>query len=99
MHFEDINESGKIERIAKDRPLFRFEYVNNFYSSCTFTARIVERKGQPLSLDVNSISVETQEIKKGSLRTLLSVAKVFFKAKLVEYSSLEQLGDDPSFQK
>ena len=98
MGFERINEKGRIERIAQERPLFRFEYTNNFYGSCTFTARLVERKNQPLRLDAKSVSVETHEIKKGGLTRLLSAARVFFRTVLVHYSSLDQLQDDPVFQ-
>ncbi len=90
MRFAHINEKGRIERIGGERWLFRFEYANNFYGSCTFTAKIVERQNR-LKLVANSISLEKHEIKKGSLPTLLGLAKAFFKAALVNYSSLNQL--------
>ncbi len=98
MRFEDINEKGRIEHIGGERRLFRFEYPNNFYGSCTFTAKIVERQNR-LNLVANSISLEDHledhEVKKGSLPALLGLAKAFFRAALANYSSLNQLGDDP----
>ena len=94
MRFEDINEKGRIEHIGGERRLFRFEYPNNFYGSCTFTAKIVERQNR-LNLVANSISLEDHEVKKRSSPALLGLAKAFFRAALVNYSSLNQLGDDP----
>ena len=98
MLFEDIHESGRIERIVGKTVFFRFQYRSTFYGLCTFTAKLVEGTNQPLRLDRYSISLETYELKKGNCSRLVSVAEVFFTAMLVNYSSLNQLRADPRFE-
>ena len=42
MRFNDVNECGNVNRTDKGASLFRFHYINDFYGSCTFKARVVE---------------------------------------------------------
>jgi hypothetical protein len=91
MRFKDINESGSVNRTEKGSMLFRFHYVNDFYGSCTFMARVVEPKNLPLKLENDSISLETYQIKRGTLPLLLNISKTFFRRMLGKYTSLSQL--------
>ncbi|MDA2938905.1 hypothetical protein MYX75_11665 [Acidobacteria bacterium AH-259-A15] len=91
MHLEDVNERASIQRINKESPLFRFEYINNFYGSCQFVAEVVEHKNQALTLDEASLSLENYQIKKGNMQMLLNIAKIFFRRVLGKYMYLAQL--------
>ncbi len=92
MRFNDVNESGNVNRTDKGASLFRFHYINDFYGSCTFKARVVAQRHLPLRLEDDSVALETYEVKKGTLPLLLRISKTFFRRMLGKYSSVGQLG-------
>ena len=91
MRFNSVNERGWLQRVADDRPVFRFKYDNDFYGSCSFHAAILESEYESLRLDENTLQVEDYQIKKGSLPILVETAKVFLKVKLTNHTRLKQL--------
>ena len=92
MRFNDVNECGNVNRTDKGASLFRFHYINDFYGSCTFKARVVDKRHLPLRLEDDSVALETYEVKKGTLPLLLRISKTFFRRMLGKYSSVGQLG-------
>ena len=92
MRFDEVNESGNVNRTDKGASLFRFHYINDFYGSCTFKARVVEQKNLPLRLEDDSISLETYEVKKGTLPLLVRLSKIFFRRMLGKHNSVGRLG-------
>ena len=92
MRFDDVNESGQVKRTDKGSSLFRFHYINDFYGSCTFKARVVEQKNLPLRLKDDSISLETYEVKKGTLPLLMRLSETFFRRMLGKRNSVGRLG-------
>lgn len=91
MTFQSLNELGEIKRAALGQPLFRFDYTNPFYGRCSFTATIVESKDRSLILDEGSIVLQEHQIRKGTLQTVLKVAKSFFTQVLVKHRKIGQL--------
>ena len=92
MRFNDVNESGNVNRTDKGASLFRFHYINDFYGSCTFKAQVVEQKNLPLRLEDDSVSLETYEVKKGTLPLLMRLSKTFFRRRLHKHHSVGRLG-------
>ncbi len=92
MRFDEVNESGQVNRTDKGASLFRFHYINDFYGSCTFKARVVDQKNLPLRLDDDSISLETYEVKKGTLPLLMRQSQTFFRRMLGKRNSVGRLG-------
>ena len=79
MRFNDVNECGNVNRTDKGASLFRFHYINDFYGSCTFKARVVDKRHLPLRLEDDSVALETYEVKKGNPALLLRISKTFFR--------------------
>lgn len=95
MRFQNVNELGEITRVDNHVHLFRFEYTNGFYGSCTFLAEVRAGERGVLALEEESLSVEAYTLKQGTLSILLKLAKLFFKRKLAKYTQLTELRNDP----
>ena len=93
LRFENLNERGWINKGVLDPPLFRFEYTNNFYGSCSFAARITHRANNSLVLDESFITLEGRDIKNGDSAAILGIAKTFFNRALSRCNSLGQMKD------
>lgn len=91
VRFKNVNESGRIQLHDKNNLLLHFHYINDFYGSCTFEARIIEQASLPLKLQKDSVVLENYEIKRGSLPLLLRIAKTFFGRILGKCNSVHQL--------
>lgn len=85
MRFETINERGSAEELSEDGR-YRFVYGNDFYGSCTFSAKVFLGEQKSLLLRESSIVVEEYELKKGDVRALLGLSITFFKRMLVRQS-------------
>ncbi len=88
IRFETLNERGWIKKEASSPPLFRFEYINNFYGSCSFTAIISPRADNSVVLDESFIILQTHDIKNGDSAAILGIAKTFFNRALSRCNSL-----------
>ena len=91
VRFKNVNESGRVKLHDKNNLLLHFHYVNDFYGSCTFEARIIEQASLPLKLQKDSVLLGNYEIKRGSLPLLLRIAKTFFGRILGKCNSVHQL--------
>ena len=91
VRFRNVNESGRVRLHDKNNLLLHFHYVNDFYGSCTFEARIIEQASLPLELQKDSVVLETYEVKRGSLPLLLRIARTFFGRILGKCNSVHQL--------
>lgn len=91
VRFKNINENGRVRLYDKNNLLLHFHYVNDFYGSCTFEARIIEQASLPLTLRNDSVVLENYEVKRGSLPLLLRIAKTFFGRILGKCNSVHQL--------
>ena len=91
VRFENVNESGRVKLHDKNNLLLHFQYVNDFYGSCTFEAQIIEQASLPLKLQKDSVVLGGYEIKRGSLPLLLRIARTFFGRILGKCNSVHQL--------
>jgi hypothetical protein len=89
--FNDLNESGRVERLSAGSRLFRFEYDNRFYGSCSFVARIGVNKSQFLEWEEESVCLEAHQLNRGQLPGLLNSARAFFTRMLRQYKDVSEL--------
>jgi len=81
MRFETVNERGSAEKLS-DNARFRFSYGNDFYGSCTFTAKVSLGERKTLTLREKTIVVEEYELRRGNVAALLNISVTFFRRML-----------------
>lgn len=88
LSFHSLNEAACLERIAGQTRVYHYSYSNQFYGRCELRLRL-ERlpDGRPW-IPPDGVSVESHEIRRGNLESLLHAAQRLLYRELARHPEL-----------
>ena len=86
--FKDINEKASVERLEGAGELFRLRYANQFYGECSLRFQLRRMSDGQIHVNRPSMQVETSEVKKGDLNSLIVVSLRFLTQKLAQHPEI-----------
>ena len=90
MLFTGTNEKAILVWLNSDLLTFRFAYSNRFYGSCQLVGRLIQQSSN-ITLDEDSVAVESTEPRRGEPGALQNLAQVFLRRILAPCRSVDEI--------